>query len=746
MKSKIIKQILKWGFIISLFGILSFFGFYYGVSFGFWGKMPSDEDLLNIRNYEASEIYTSDSVLIGKIYLENRSNVKLEDVPPNLITQLIATEDSRFYDHDGFDKTGALRVLIRSIILQQDAGGGSTISQQLAKNIFGRKDFGILSMPVNKAKEVIIAKQLEELYTKDEILTLYLNTVSFGEDTYGIASASLRFFNKKPSELEPEESAVLVGMLKSPTLFNPRLHPVRALNRRNTVLAQWSKYNYVQEVEYKKLKALPIELDYTSMSLTNGVAPHFRTIIHRKLKDVLGSEEEDFQTLKTSGLKIYTTIHYELQKNAEQAVKENLTRLQPQFIANTSKNVEIQTYLNRLLENSSRYRLLQEKGFSKVEILEKLRLKKKRALPSNFGVKDSMISFIDSLKFVNQQLHTGFYAIDPNTGYILAWVGSEDYQSYQYDYVTSKRQVGSVFKPFVYAAGLENAYKPCTFIDNQKVTYEAYDGWTPKNADGNYSGKYSLVGGLTNSVNTISVRLLMDLGINRTLRFIHKLGIKDSLPKVPSVALGVGNHSLFDMVNVYTAFSNAGNRMEPIFITSIKNQQGDFLFQSEIKSENVIKEQTANDISEMLESVVEHGTANRLRSHYGISGKISGKTGTTQNHSDGWFIGYKENFVAGVWVGANNPAVHFDNIGQGQGANLALPVWAKFYRLSQASINTKQFVEAELEIDRSIDCGLFKDDNLLQKIFKGDNGVYRRKGLNENKFKKGIRKFFNRKE
>lgn len=746
MRSKIIERIIKWGIGLFLLGVFFFFGFYYSVDIGVWGKMPSDKDLLNIRNYEASEIYTSDSVLIGKLYLENRSNVALEDVHLDAITQLIATEDSRFYEHNGFDKTGAIRVLVKSIILQQDAGGGSTISQQLAKNIFGRKDYGFLSMPVNKAKEVIIAKQLEELYSKDEIIELYLNTVSFGEDTYGIASASLRFFDKKPSELSPEESAVLIGMLKSPTLFNPRLHPNRSLARRNTVLAQWNKYEYVEDKMYHELKELPIDLTYTSLSLSNGVAPHFRYIIQQKLKQILPKEEEGYEVYKTSGLKIYTSINYELQKNAEQSVRENLKRLQPQFIQNTRSNKEVKVFLDSQVQQSPLFKRLKAKGYSQGEIEEALNTKKQRALPTYFGIIDSLIAYKDSIRFAQQQLHTGFYAVNPKNGHVLAWVGSENYQSSQYDYVTSKRQVGSVFKPFIYAAGLKNAYTPCSFIDNQKVTYEAYDDWTPKNADGNYSGKYSLVGGLTHSVNTISVRLFMELGINRTLKFITSLGIKDSLPKVPSVALGVSNHSLFDMVNAYCAFANNGESAAPVFITSIMNNEGRYLFQSEVKKEKVIEERIAHEISEMLESVIENGTASRIKSHYRIDGKISGKTGTTQNHSDGWFIGYKANFVAGVWVGANNPSVHFDNIGQGQGANLALPVWANFYLSSVASKSMMDFIAKDLAFARTIDCELFKEDNLLQKIFKGDNGTFKRKGLNENKFKKGFRKLFHRRD
>lgn len=356
---KIAKKLFYWIPILSVLVIIGFTGFYYAVKLGVFGNLPSDKDLKEIKNYEASEVYSADSVLIGKFYVENRSNIKIEEVNPNIIQQLIATEDARFYEHDGFDKTGALRVIIKSIILQQDEGGGSTISQQLAKNLFGRNRHGVLTMPVNKTKEVIIAQQLEELYTKDEILELYLNTVSFGEDTYGIKAGCNRFFNCSPMDVAVENSAVLIGMLKAPTSYNPRLHPERSKERRNIVLKQCTKYGYLEDSIYNRLSEKDIELDYNNLSNSKGLAPYFRQQVKLFLNNHLTGDQEDYFNLKTSGLKIYTTINARLQTYAEEAMAGHIAHLQPQFFNNVKRNKSAQQFFQKK-EKTVRKRGLKE--------------------------------------------------------------------------------------------------------------------------------------------------------------------------------------------------------------------------------------------------------------------------------------------------------------------------------------------------------------------------------------------------
>lgn len=745
-KKKLYRRLIKISAIGSLFGIFIAISFYQAVNYGAFGKMPTNSELLKIKNYEASEVFSADSVLIGKFYIENRSNITLADVAPHVVNQLIATEDVRFYEHDGFDKTSALRVLFKSIILGQNKGGGSTISQQLAKNLFGRNSYGILTMPINKTKEVIIAQQLEALYTKDQILELYLNTVSFGEDTYGIKSASQRFFNTSPTNISIENAAVLIGMLKNPTIFNPRLHPEKAIKRRNTVLTQTAKYGFIDDSLSTTLQSKKIQLDYTVLSYSSGIAPHFRQKIKQKLKNALENKDNVNNQLLTSGLKIYTTINYKLQQIAESAVLKNLQRLQPQLYRNIKGNYKIKKHLTRIVKASASYQTLLQKGKKPNEILKLLGISQTRKMPVNFELKDTLISFIDSVTLANALLHSGMYVVQPQNGHVLAWVGDANYQITQYDHVESKRQVGSIFKPFIYAAALENGYKPCTYIDNSKTAYEAYDNWTPSNSDGNYDGRYSLVGGITNSVNTISVKLLVDLGILKTIKFVKSLGLKDSLPPVPSIALGVSNHSLFDMVNAYTSFANNGKKNTPVFITNVINNQGKSIYSEQTKTKQTISKQTALQITEMLESVVNNGTAKRLKNKYNIKGKIHGKTGTTQNHSDGWFMGYKKNFIAGVWVGASSPEIHFNNITQGQGANMALPAWAYFYSEACKEQNLRSFISANIKYPPSINCGMYKEDNILQKIFSKKEKSFKRKGLNENKFTKGIRKIFKRKK
>ncbi len=720
---------------------ISLFSFYYAVKGGVWGKIVSDDGLLHLKNYRASEVYSSDSVLLGRYFVENRTECKFSEVNPAVIELLIATEDVRFYEHTGVDNKSLMRVLFKSVILRQHAGGGSTLSQQLVKNIFGRGNYGKLSMPVNKVKEAIIANKLEHLYTKEEVLMLYLNTVSFGEDTYGIAAASERFFSCKPIDLKIEEAAVLVGMLKAPSNYNPRTNPERSLQRRNTVLAQGQKNDFLTKEVKDSLIGLPIMVHYEKRNTEKGLATYFREYVRHEVVGYLDDyKDENGQkyNLYTDGLVIYTSLNSKLQTYAEESVLEHLKELQVD------------------LDNELKSTFWFDKNKGMVE--KKVNLIANGRTDSELNKLDTLdvfsynererrfFSTVDSLKYYLTRLKAGFLVEDPKNGEVLAWVGGPSYKYFKYDHVKSKRQVGSTFKPIVYASALQNGASICDFVPNQKVVYEQYDNWSPKNSGGNYNGKYSIIGALTNSVNTVSVRLCMEAGIENVISLAYDLGIEDSLPHVPSIALGVGNISLKEMVGVYTAFANDGVYSPTRTILSIKSNNGKELFESEENQLEVLNSEVADDVTTMLQSVVNNGTARRLRSKYAFEQGIAGKTGTTQSHSDGWFMGYTQGFVGGVWVGADNPLVRFNGIAKGQGANLALPIWAKFYRKVLEDTNLDDSFKEGLEQGDELPCVLYKEDKFFDKLFRKKKRKSNKTGLDGSTESKGMRGLFRKKK
>jgi penicillin-binding protein 1A len=719
---------------------ISLFGFYYAVKGGVWGEIISDDELLHLRNYRASEVYSADSVLLGRYFVENRTECEYDEVNLAVFELLIATEDVRFYEHTGVDNKSLMRVLFKSIILQQHAGGGSTLSQQLVKNIFGRENHGFLSMPVNKVKEGIIANKLEELYSKKEVLMLYLNTVSFGEDTYGIAAASERFFSCSPKELKIEEAAVLVGMLKAPSHYNPRTKPERSKQRRNVVLAQGAKNNFLSQKEKDSLSRLPIEVHYKKRNTEEGLATYFREYVRKELDTYLTDyKDENGKTynLYTDGLTIYTSLNSRLQAYAEESVLEHLKGLQKDLDKDLTATFwfdENKKMLERALE-------LRSNGRSEKELSEKESME----VFSYDGDGIQELSTVDSLKYYLTLLKAGFLVEEPESGKVLAWVGGLSYKYFKYDHVLSKRQVGSTFKPIVYASALQRGVSICDFIPNQKIVYEQYDNWSPRNSGGNYEGKYSVIGALTNSVNTVSVRLCMESGIENVMTLAYELGVEDSLPKVPSIALGVGTISLKEMVGVYTAFANQGTYSPMQTILSIKSNKGKELFVSTVNQKEVLDEEVATDVTLMLQSVVDNGTARRLRSKYGFDQGIAGKTGTTQSHSDGWFMGYTKGFVAGVWVGADNPLVRFSGIEKGQGANLALPIWAKFYKKVLADDSLSVDLKYGLERYTELPCELYKEDKFFEKLFRKKERRSNKTGLGRDTEKKGLRGMFRRK-
>jgi penicillin-binding protein 1A len=732
--------------IVTCLGILTVFAMYLAVSNGIFGDVPTENELTDLNNAQASEVYSEDGVLLGRYYIENRTYVKYEEVNPFLINALIATEDARFYEHEGVDQISLLRVLVRSVILQQNKGGGSTLSQQLAKNIYGRKNYGILTMPVNKMREAIIANRMEEVYSKKEILMLYLNTVSFGEDTYGISTACERFFSKTPLTINKEEAAVLIGMLKSPSIFNPRTKPENAKQRRNVILHQAFVNEFINELEKDSLQKLPLTLNYKRLSHKEGKATHFREHLRQYLeKWLLENPKADGTTynLYTDGLTITTTLNSKLQTYAEEAVVERISELQPVLDKDLKQNNVFKKQAKRItsiIKKSAEFKQLLKNGLTEKEALAQFDKPHNMVLNTLKGEVDTVLSSKDSIKYYLSALNAGFLAVNPTNGKILAWVGGASFAQNQYDHVLSKRQVGSIFKPIVYAQALINGKQLCDYMSNQKVTYTQYDNWQPENSDNNDKGKYSIAGALTNSVNTISVKLCMDAGIKNVIDLATRLGINEDFPEVPSIALGTIETSLYKMVGAYTSFANKGVCSRPQFINNIKNNNDEIIFELEPEQTNVLSEVVAQNMVNMMKKVINEGTSTRLRTKYGVKGDVAGKTGTTQNQRDGWFMGVTPVWVGGAWVGANYPFIHFSSIRNGQGANTALPIWAKFYKKIEEDKGLQFYVNQHFGFESNIDCENFKEDNFFNKLFKGKEKKDNRDGVKTKKERRKVRR------
>jgi len=737
-------------FTLVVLAVLGLAGaFYYSVAWGFFGVLPDTQKILNYENNTASEIYSADGVLIGKYFFQERTNASFQDLPPHLIEALIATEDARFYQHKGIDIQSLFRVAIKTLLLgNRSSGGGSTITQQLAKNIFPRTDKGLLGLPISKIKEMIVAKRIERVYEKEDILTLYLNTVSFGNNAFGIETASVRFFNKLPLELTIEESAVLVGMLKATTLYNPKRNPEKSLTRRNVVFNQMEKYGFLTNPEKDSLQNLPLEIDFTLTTHNEGIATYFREYLRTEIQawcKTHKNEDGKPYNLYTDGLRIHTTIHSKLQIFAERAVSEHMKKLQLTFNehwGNTRPWYQHRNTLLTAIHKTDRYRRLKAKGLSEIEIQENFKDPQPMKIFTWDGEKEVDMSPLDSIKHYLYFLNAGFMAMDPTDGAILAWVGGINHTYFKYDHVNSgtKRQVGSIFKPVVYAAALENGVKPCDFVSSRRVTYTNFDDWSPGNSNENYQGYYSVQGGLTHSVNTVSVKVLKRTKIKNAVSMAHKMGIESEIPEVPSIALGTPNLSLFEMVGAYSSFTNQGTAVKPRYLQRIETQDGKLLeeFGPGIKMRRAMSKRTATLMLQMLRQVVDRGTAQRLRSNYQLTNDIAGKTGTTQSHADGWFIGITPKLVAGVWVGSDDPHIHFRTITYGQGAAMALPIWGLFMQQVNKDKEFKDLKNAKFPplaypLDALLDCEDYRENRSVRDIFKQILGGRKKKSKERNR-------------
>lgn len=728
---------------------------------GLLGSLPSKEELISIENPAASEVYSADSVLLGRYFIQERSNITHAEIPKHVSDALIATEDVRFYTHGGIDTRSLGRVLIKSFLLQNESsGGGSTITQQLAKNLYPRKEYWLCSLFINKIREMIIASRIEKTYDKPAILTLYLNTIPFGDNTFGMEAAAQRFFSVHTKDLSIEQGAVLVGMLKATYSYNPRIHPTQSRNRRNVVLAQMEKYNMLTPPTADSLKTLPLLLNYNKITHHSGLAPYFREYLRPELLawcKKYNAEHGTQLNLYTDGLRIYTTLDSRLQQYAEEAMGRQMKEIQTTFDAHWANRNPWQQYPNLLdeaIRKSDRYKNLEKQGLAETEIMNVMNTPHPMTVFTWNGEEEQTMSSIDSIKYYLKFLNAGFLAMDPANGEIKAWVGGIDHHYFQYDHVQerTKRQVGSTFKPIVYAAALEQGVRPCEFISAAKTTYTNMEGWAPENTEDNYGLKYSMAGALTYSVNTVSVQVLEKAGITNTVSLAHRMGIKSDIKPVPSIALGTADISITEMVTAYACLANKGKVSEPTYLKTITNHQNEILERfAPAEQSNVLSAESAQLIVHMLKRVVNEGTAAGLRSRFGLPNDIAGKTGTTQSNTDGWFMAITPKLVIGTWVGADDPRIRFRSTALGQGARTALPITGDFLRAvnQDASLNTishARFAALPNTLERKMECDLFKEDgNIFTRIFgKPDKNKEKKKEFGKKEKKGFFRRLFDK--
>ena len=683
-------------------------------SWGVFGSLPDETSLENPEKNLATEIISSDGKTIGKFYMENRTPVAFDSLPDHLVNALIATEDVRFYDHSGIDG----RATVRAVAFMGNRGGASTISQQLSKLFFTEQvSRNKLQRGLQKIKEWIIATRLERRYTKEEIITMYFNEYDFVNQAVGIESAANIYFDKPPAQLTTVESATLVGMFKNASLYNPVRNPQGVTNRRNVVLAQMEKYDYISEKVKDSLQALPLNIKFTPQGHDEGSATYFREYARSFMENWINEKPKadgSKYNIYQDGLKVYVTIDSKMQEYAENAVKKHMAKLQKAFDEQNKNNktapfrditeAETASILNSAMRKSDRWREMKKQGKGEEEIIKSFKKKVQMRVFSWKGDIDTLMTPLDSIRYHKSFLQAAMMSMTPQTGEVKAWVGGIDYKHYKYDMVKKgKRQIGSTFKPFVYATAIDQMHmSPCDTLPNTSYTIPAgrhnlLQSWTPKNAGGGYGGMVTLKYALANSINTITARLIDRVGPEPVIDLVKKMGVStENMPAVPSIALGTPDVSVFEMVGAYSTFANEGVYVEPILIQRIEDKNGTVLYQNVPKTKDVISNETAYVTVSLMEGVTQSGSGSRLRGTgregsavyknavtgypYNFTNPIAGKTGTTQNNSDGWFMGMVPNLVTGVWVGGDDRATHFRNTAYGQGATMALPIWAMYMR------------------------------------------------------------------
>ncbi|WP_185858311.1 transglycosylase domain-containing protein [Blattabacterium cuenoti] len=669
-------------------GISTFFIVFYAISKGYLGTLPSTKDIENPTMEVGSEVYDSNGILLGRFFSENRTLITYQQLPKNLVNALIAKEDIRFRYHSGIDA----KSLLRAILLLGKKGGGSTISQQLAKLLFTRASAkNKLQRIYQKLLEWIMAIELEKRYTKEEIITMYYNKFDFLYNAKGIETASHTYFNKKVSELNLGECAILVGMLENPSLYNPKNYPSRAKKQRNLVLYQMKKYNFLNGFQYEKELKKPITIHFKMQKKDFELLTYYGEFLKKEVQESLNEYQEKTGlklNLYSSGLKIYTSIDAKMQDLAEKAVRKHLTKLQILFNHFQKKNKNApfsnisQEKTKRILTSSMHrnplYQNLKQKGFTEEKIIEEFKKPQLIRLFTWNGSKKVLISPWNFIRYQKSIIQAGLLSIEPSTGFIKSWVGGVDFNYFQYDHVAqTQRQVGSVFKPILYATAInELHYNPCTRISNEKFHLGK---WNPRNSNGKYGGTFTLKDGLAFSVNTISARIISQVTPGPVIQLAKKMGIESSIPDHLSIALGAADLTLYEMTGAFNTFTNYGIYLKPSLLVKIEDENGNLIKEHiDISRRQVFSEEVAYIMLKLMQGVVQYGTANRLKKYYNIIGDVVGKTGTTNENSDGWFIGMVPNLTTGVWVGWEDRFTHFDNIKFGQGANMALPIWAYY--------------------------------------------------------------------
>ncbi len=770
----------KWLFrfwAIYLLGVICVTLFIITIDFGLLGYMPSVKDLSHNQNEFASEVYTADGKAIGRYaYKRNRVYSEYNDLPQNLIDALVATEDERFYEHSGIDGKG----IIRAVMKLGKNGGGSTISQQLAKNLFPRGEkLSKFEIVLRKLREWVMAVKLEKNYTKEEILTMYLNTYDFLYQAVGIRMAAKIYFNKTPDQLTLNESATLVGMCKNPSAYNPKRYMSNAINRRNVVLKQMLRNNYISRAVYDLTKTQPIVLNFQKEDHKRGTGTYLREYLRGiltaekpKKENYRGWQTQQFYedslqwehnplfgwcnkntkpdgkpyNIYEDGLRIYTTIDSRMQKYAEEAMQEHLGKnLQPLFdkLSKRNKNRpfydisndEIGKIMDRAIKNSQRYYNLQAEGKSKKEILDSFNEKTAMSIFSWEGMKDTILTPYDSIRYYKSFLRSGFMAMEPKTGKVKAYVGGADYEHFMYDMVTKgKRQVGSTFKPFLYTVAIQEGMSPCTQTLNVPQTFILPDGktWTPDNAGKENKGEVvTLKWGLTHSVNNITAWILKQFSPEAIVKVARNMGIVSPLDAVPALCLGIPDITVKEMVGAYGTFANKGVYTEPIFVSRIEDKNGDVISEFTTTTREVMSEDTAYTMTQLLKNVVDNGTAIRLRYRYKINAPWGGKTGTTNNNSDGWFMSISPNLVTGTWVGGEDRSVHFEATKYGQGANMALPIFGLFIQkvYKDKTLNfPENYFTAPQGYSVNLDCG---DEDKKEKKDKKEKETIKKSTSNE---------------
>jgi penicillin-binding protein 1A len=672
--------------------------------------LPSVQELQNPKSNLATVIYSSDMKTLGKYYAENRVSVKYYELDKDLVNALIATEDARFHDHSGVDLRALGRAVFGALTGRSSSGGGSTLSQQLAKMMFPRQKLSKPKMILQKLKEWVIAARLEKNYTKDEILALYLNKFDFLNQAVGVKSAAQIYFNRSQDSLEIQQAAMLIGMAKNPSLFNPIKKADTTLHRRNVVMMQMVVNGFLTREKYDSLKTLPLGIIYHPEDHNDGLAPYFREYLREYfLKEWcakhINPETNKPYNIYRDGLRIYTTIDSRMQKYAEEAVHEHMTDLQKLFTkeCKTKKNApfawnvnkeQIENIMMSSMKRSDRYRSMKNAGISKDQILAEFKKPVPMTVYSLRGEIDTIMSPWDSIRYYKSYLHTGFMSIEPSTGYVKAWVGGVNHRHFKFDHVkVGRRQVGSTFKPFVYALAIQEGYSPCYQVANVRTCIETpgQPAWCPDNSDGNKgTGKMvTLRYALAGSINYVTAWVMKQFGPDAVINLVRRLGITSPIEAVPSIALGTPDISVFEMVAANATFANKGTYIQPTFITRIEDKNGKVLEEFFPTADEVFSEEKAYAMIQLMRGVVDRGTGSRLRSRYNLRNEIAGKTGTTQNNADGWFMGLTPELVAGCWVGGEERSVHFNSTNEGQGASMALPIWGKFFQKVYADPSLK---------------------------------------------------------